>query len=402
MRDDFDTTLTTDELDAAVMAELDAILPVQPAASPPPAPKPPPKKVDLGKYLHFVRKQGGHGCWAYAWFAAWDIMNEIACPYSPNLAVGFDLWFHRNSDVWKPQKGAHTPDGRWLHYGTDNQQSWVYTHFGCPTEGSYVSSYPVTTWSWTTIASSYEGANEAANYRWKGEPSKIVRIPAGTGVALSTQFIPWLAAGHPIRIAIKRKSGQGHYVTLVGYDADASKFTFVDSTGDRAHVNGFGTYTFDQIDKVINANEEVTHGEIIHIHPPRPVPAARIKVTHDNRMNVQLWLSVSDSPLPRRQIWPPLQAEDHTAGRLQGRWLPWDDNSRNLHYTVRLPSELVWPPGQKSRVALDLYDSGAHSDLGGKIEEFTVAFGGEVLECQQLTGGPLAFKARSHLRLTIP
>ena len=237
----------------------------------------------------------------------------------------------------------------------------------------------------------------------------LASVAAARGVSPVEAFLDLVAEtdgavnlNYPIRIRIGRKTGQGHYQALVGYDTAVKKFTFVESSGDRAHAGGIGTYTFDQVDGVLNANETVTHGEIVEIHPPRPVPAARIKVTHENRMNVHLWLSVSDSPLPRRQIWPPLQAEDHHAAHGAGRWLPWDDNSRNLHYTVRLPTELIWPPTKSNRVVLDVYDSGAHSDLGGAIDEFTVAFGAEVLSCPQLTTGPVALNARSHAQLTIP
>lgn len=398
-----------DELEALTVADLrqTALASAVEESSPPTIHRAPPTEVDLGKHLHFIRRQGGHGCWAFAWFAVWDIMNEMACPFSPNLAVGFDLWFHRNREVWEKQQGAHTCDGRWLNYspspfaafGGGNKQSWVYANFGCPTEGSHITSYPLTTWSWKTIASSYEGANEAANYRWKGEPVTIFRMK---DAKLSDQFVKLIAVGKPIRICIDRKSGQGHFQALVGYDLATKTFKYVESSGDRAHGDGFGTYTFDQVDGTLNSNETISHGEIIAIHPPRPVPAARIKVTHQDRGNLNLWLSISDSPQPKRQIWPPLQAEDHNAGTWAGRWVPWSDNSRDLHYTVRLPSELVWPPSDQSRVVLDLYDSGATAESGGVVEEFTVAFGSEIMPCSTITQGPATFQPRSHLRITVP
>jgi hypothetical protein len=197
----------------------------------------------------------------------------------------------------------------------------------------------------------------------------------------------WLAAGHPIRAGIPR-----HLVAIVGYDAANKTFKYVNSVGDRWGANGFATYTFDQID---NKNK-VHSADIIKIVPPKPVPAARISFTHSNRMNVNLWLSVEDSPIPKRKIWPHLQP------RRDKHHSEWDDNSRNLSYTVRLPSELIWPPSPGSRLVLDLYDSGVFSDTGGTLTEFTSAFGGHVLNCSELSKGPTKFNVREHRRFHIP
>jgi hypothetical protein len=116
------------------------------------------------------------------------------------------------------------------------------------------------------------------------------------------------------------------------------------------------------------------------------VPAARIAFKHNDRANVNLWLGVEDSPHRRNKIWPP----------------GWNDNSCNLRFTVRLPSEFIWPPSKDNRLVLDLYDAATYSKTGGKLEEFTAAFGGHVFKCSQLSSGLISFKAREHLRLTIP
>lgn len=329
-----------------------------------------PVQVDLSKYLHYVRKQGGAGCWGYSMLAVWDIMNEMVCPYSPNLSMNLWLMLHHRRDLWEKQGGINSPDGR-FHKMT-NPEYGFFQSFGIPTEGAELTN-PTLRWtgSWTR-----EGTNEAHNYRLKSLPKKIT--------VSSSEFMKWLAAGHPIRVVIP-----GHFVAIVGYDAHASKQTFkyVNSAGDRWGVDGFGTFTFQQVD---NKNP-VKSAEIIHIIPPKPVPAARIRFTTPKaggrRMNVNLWLSVADSPLSKRKIWPAWE---------------WGDDSRNLHYTVRLPSEFIWPPSRTNHLVLDLYDSDAFSDTGGTLEEFTAAFGGHIVKCSELSKGPVSFKAREHRRFHIP
>lgn len=102
---------------------------------------------------------------------------------------------------------------------------------------------------------------------------------------------------------------------------------------------------------------------------------------------MNLWLSIEGSPAPKRRIWPPPDTSDP---------------SRTLHYTVRLPGEVIWPPQPGQRVFLDLYHSGEHSEVGGQVEEFKAAFGNHVLDCAQLTSGPVAFGPRTHTRFFIP
>ncbi|MGD2110441.1 MAG: hypothetical protein PVI86_13760 [Phycisphaerae bacterium] len=356
--------------------------------------KAPPAKVDLSEHLHYIRMQTGGGCWSYALLAVWDIMNEMACPYSPNLSMNLPLWVHRMEDLWRNADGFHEdsahqplppglflPDGRFIKEDKKRGKGSRVTEefhviFGNTTEGTDLTHH-----QWTG-GWPFEAANEASNYRLA---SKLIPIAPVS----SSAFINLLAGGHPIRAKIP-----GHFVAIVGYDAAKQVFKYVNSSGDKWGDGGFAHYTFSQID---NKNP-VTEAHYIKIIPPKPVPAARIAFKHKiNRLNVELWLSVEDSWLPKKKIWPHLQPM-----RLSDSYVEWDENSRNLRYTVRLPSELIWPPSPGSRVVLDLYDSGAYGDLGGTLEEFTAAFGGEIVPCTQLSSGPVSFKVREHKRFYVP
>lgn len=392
-----------DQLDAQVFAEMSILAKeIKPASEPPTHPAPP-TVVDLGQHLHFVRRQGGSGCFAYALLAAWDIMNEIACPYTPNLAIAPWMFFHRRRDIWEKLGGVVTRDGRFVPLKTGPEFGFFQV-FGNPTEGTEMAGYSTNPWcgltnlnvgpstlkkhpaiGWTT-----EGINESHEYRLSGWPQPLAKV---NSEALVTQ----LAAGRPMRIEIP---SQNHYVALVGYNYAAKTFTFVDSAGDRRHTGGFGTYSFAQIDHP--QNPLIGKAEVINIMPPRPVPAARIRFSHTDRMNVGLWLSVEGSPIPKRQIWPPPQLhDDGDESRHQSRWFPWDDNSNNLHYTVRLPSELMWPPSKGQRLILDLHDSAVITNTGGQLDEFTAAFGGDVIKCKALDQGPAQFAALSHQQFFI-
>jgi hypothetical protein len=180
----------------------------------------------------------------------------------------------------------------------------------------------------------------------------------------------------------------------------AQTFTYVDSSGDNQHNNGFGTYSFGQVD---DPKKPLFDAALIFkIRKPLPVPAVRISFTHTNRMNVSVWLSVEGSPMPKRQIWPPPQYHDDAAESYHtGRWFPWDDNSRNLSFTVRAPTELMWPPGPDSRLILDLYDAAPVTETGGALVEFAAAFGGHVMTCAALAGGPAPFNPYTHQRFFI-
>ncbi len=345
-----------------------------------------PKNVDLSQYLYYIRRQYG-GCWGYATLAVWDIMNEIVCPYSPNLS--FRLWrtFHSRPELSEKQNDVYrifSPDGR-FHTNTKGEGylEWgspsFFQSFGCTTEGTEptLHGFPCL---WPEGGWSREGVNEAYNYRLEAEPRKI-KIS-------SDEFMRWLVDSHPIRI-----EGGVHVVAVVGYDRTARTFKFVNSAGDKWGNNGYGTFTFDQLNNHQHLwflGGAVTKAYIFekwkNVPPPKPVPAARIAFKHSDRANVQLWLSVEDSPHPRNKIW------SHG----------WNDESQNLCLTVRLPSEFIWPPTKNNRLVLDLYDSGTFSNSGGTIEEFTVAFGGHVVKSSELSKGSVSFKMHEHLKLIIP
>jgi hypothetical protein len=357
-------------LDAAVIADLTRLRRAAPLVEMVPLKAPPPNAMDLSVHLRYVRTQGGAGCWGYSMLAVWDIMNEMACPYSPNLSMRIWMMLHRRRELWQQQGGLFTPDGR-FHKMTNPEWGFLQS-FGNTTEGTeptlhnYPSLWPDGGWS-------AEGIDEAANYRLASEP-KPIEIS-------SMSFMQQLAGGHPIRLAIP-----GHFIAVVGYDQTTQTFRYVNSAGDKWGTGGFGTYTFAQIDAKKAGTVTFDSGEIVEIHPPKPVPASRIRFTHSNRSNVHLSLSVEDSPHPPRKFWP------------HG----WDDNSANLGLTVRLPSEFIWPPSSGNRLVLDLYDSGEYTNTGGSLVEFTAAFGGHVVACSSLNAGPVAFKPRGHRRFLIP
>jgi len=361
------------DIDTAEFARLQQIAET---TEPSPAPTPlkaPPAEVDLSEYLHYIRMQTGGGCWNYSLNAVWDIMNEMECPYSPNLSMCLPLWVYRNKEKWHTAGGLFLPDGRFIKKDKVNDE--LHMIFGNTTEGTELTHH-----QWTA-AWSFEGVNEATNYRLLSKP-----IPINVS---SSEFMNSLAAGHPIRAKIPY-----HYVVIVGYDYTKQTFKYVNSNGDRWGDEGFAYYTFNQID---NKNP-VTAADYIKIVPPRPVPAARISLKHSvNRLNMELWLSVEDSPIPKRKIWPHLQPM-----RLSDNHTEWDENSHNLTYTVRLPSELIWPPSPGNRLVLDLYDSGAFSETGGTLEEFSAAFGGHVIKCSELSNGSVNLMVHKHRRFYIP
>lgn len=306
-----------------------------------------------------------------------DIMNEMACPYSPNLSNRILLMLiRRQKELWLNQGGLFTPDGR---FHKMKEPEWGFLQsFGNTTEGTEPTLYDYP-FLWPDGGWSAEGINEAANYRLASEPKGID--------VNSTSFIQQLASGHPIRLAMFPPEGQGHFVAVVGYDQTTQTFRYVNSGGDKWGKGGYATYTFAEIDAKKAGDMTFPFAEIVENPlPPRPVPAARIRFTHSNRSNVHLSLRVEDSPHPPKGLGPD----------------GWDDNSANLGLTVRLPSEFIWPPSPSNRLVLDLYDSGRYTNTGGSLVEFTAAFGDHVMHCSSLTAGPVAFKAREHRRFLIP
>lgn len=365
-------------LDAEVIADLTKLRRLAPVIEIPPPLELPPPSVDLSNHLRFIRMQGGNGCWGYSMLAVWDIMNDMACPYSPNLSMRIWMMLHRRRELWQNQGGLFTPDGRFHKFS--NPEWGFFQSFGNTTEGTEPTLYNYPSlWpdgGWTT-----EGINEAENYRLASEPKQI---------EISSQsFIQQLVSGHPIRLNISwpyHSQRIGHFIAIVGYDQNTKTLRYVNSCGDKWGDGGFGTYTFAEIDAKKSGDTTFDGAEIIEIYPPKPVPAARIHFTHSNRANVHLSLSVEGSPNQPREFWP------------HG----WNDNSSNLDLTVRLPAEFVWPPDQDNRLILDLYDSGEYTNTGGDLVEFTAAFGDHIVKCSELVAGPIAFKPREHRRFLIP
>ncbi len=365
-----------------------------PMALPAP-PGPIPYAVDLSTHLRFIRDQnGGAGCFGYSTLAVWDIMNEMACPYSPNLSMRVWLLLHEHRELWQNEGGIFTPDGRFHNIMATGPDYGLFQSLGNVTEGTELTARansndwptgnPGEPWTWKLWT--VEGINEAGNYRLKSNPAMIA--------VSSDNFVKSLAQNTPIRLGIRAPQGQGHSIAIVGYDKASETFKFVDSAGDNSGQDGFKTLSFRDIDtKQIDPSKpyggytiDEKDALIIDIHPPRPVPAARISFKHTNRSNVHLWLYAENSPLPRNKIWP------------QG----WKEDSRNLSYTVRLPSEFIWPPSPNNRLVLELYDAAEFSNSGGELAEFTAAFGGHVVGCSQLANGPTGFSARQHLQFCIP
>ena len=101
------------EIDTREFARLQQILETTEVAAPT-LHRAPPASVDLSNYLHYIRYQTGGGCWNYSLNAVWDIMNEMACPYSPNLSMCLPLWVHRNREKWQTANGLFLPDGRFI------------------------------------------------------------------------------------------------------------------------------------------------------------------------------------------------------------------------------------------------------------------------------------------------
>lgn len=235
----------------------------------------------------------------------------------------------------------------------------------------------------------HEGTNEARNYRLAGEP---------TSVGISTaSFRAELDQHHPIRVETTPSVGQGHVQAILGYEDATQRFKVLDSSGDRAY-GADGAYHYlafaDADAKRMPGWGPITAAFTIQVVPPKPVPVAEVWIEHDaSRANVDLWLSAEGSPQPKRKIWPA-----HETGE------PLPDPSGTLRYKVPLPREIVWPPSPAGRAVLDLYDSNrtALGPGGGRVRAFRAAFGSHVVDSAALVGGPIAFSAHDHVRVTIP
>lgn len=337
--------------------------------------------VDLIPHLRFVRSQGGDGCWGYAGCAVWDILNDLSCPNSPNMSMNQWLMIHRKKELFEVENNVrkwkfYTPDGKYYAFDIGPEFGF-FQIYGNPTEGTELT-VPTSRWLGSQTE---EGWKEASNYRLSALPTEI---------DISAQsFRNELDQNNPIRMNIQPQAVNraGHVLAVVGYDEVQQNFTLVDSA---ANNTGFRTISFNDVNsQIIFGNMKITHAEIWHIKSPRPVPTAIIHVRHNlNRTNLNLWLSIEDSPHPKQKIWPPLE---------------WSDNNRrDLNFKVRLPSEFIWPPTVSNRVVLDLYDSGKTGNSGGEIIEFGVAYGAHLVNNLNVqNNGPLAFNAGECLQLKI-
>jgi hypothetical protein len=348
-------------------------------------------KVDLTKYLTYIRKQGGPGCWGYATLAIWDVMNETRSANPPNLSMNLWLMQHARRDLWEKKipawvvKGKfRTPDGQYHPINSPGPEWGFFQSFGITTEGTE----PHIAGTRFSGQITRDGTNEAGNYRLASEPKSIT--------ISTTEFKKQLDKWYPIRL----EAGP-HVVAILGYDDAKKTFTFVDSAGDQAHGgDGFGTFTYAEINaKKSNWLGTIHKAYTIEVVPPRPVPVAEIWVKHSaTRLNVNLWLSVEGSIQQKRKIWPPYEIDSYDTGR------PFDD-SRTLHYRVPLPTETIWPPATKRRVLLDLYDSNAieRGAGGGEMIAFRAAFGNHIINSKQvIKSAPIQFKAYQHRRFAIP
>jgi hypothetical protein len=167
----------------------------------------------------------------------------------------------------------------------------------------------------------------------------------------------WLNGG-PVRAGI----WGNHFVTLVGYDDDSQRLKFVNSWGDRSGENGFDYIAYSGVDQEINS------AQVYQFVPPQAVPCARVRFTSQRRQDVHVWIGIEGTNAIKR-IWPTGQRQD---------------DSCNLSLTVTLPPGFVWPPSPQNCLFLDVYDSGAHSDAGGAIHEFSAHFGDEHRFCAEI------------------
>lgn len=174
------------------------------------------KKVDYTAQIPFVRHQGAWGCGMYAAATCWDIMNELACPHSPNLSVNRMLWAH-NIELRKESIPAIN-----LTYKTMDEYM---VNFGCPTEGTELTDSDAVCWPFQA------GDLECPNFRQKEtplieQPFHAVMVP----VKVDVDNLKFHLAKHPLRITVMNNA---HFVALIGYDDGKKRFKFINSWGDQ-------------------------------------------------------------------------------------------------------------------------------------------------------------------------
>lgn len=345
-----------------------------------------PDKLDLSAHNGFIRCQTGRGCWAFATAACLDIMHNMATPFSPHVSLR--RWFWTFDHKFRYTAGLYLPYGKRVSVGRGTNEPnarepdapCYFEVSGFSTEGS-----EPTRCNKTVPGFEPEGFREEENYRW---------TQAREAVELSSKkFEQAIANGHPIRV-----SGGVHVVAFVGYDRIQKTFKVQNSDGDLYGTDGYTTVSYDDID---NKNSlpffagEVSEAYIFHPIPPKPVPAARFDIRHSVRSNVKLSIGYETISTDYKSI----------PGIPKDVWNEeWDEKKRcrNLRLTVRLPAYVPWPPQQGNRIVLHLEDTARHTNTGGSIHDFTVAFGNKVIPCPMLENGPIHFNAGDLLKLTIP
>lgn len=387
------------------------------------APQPALPSVDHSMHISYIRHQGAYGCGLNAAAAYWDIIFHMYCwpNFHPNMSVNRLLWGWRWPLMCFPedqpcgQRSSGKIPGLW---GVEYLALDSYLRdLGCPTEGTEPTNSDAIQWP------ADEGNYECCNYRLDKHPQSFasgygLNTPEFQELVKSVGFLAALCAcGHNVKVDLNElkywlKGGPvrvgiwgDHFVTLVGYDDNKARLKFINSWGDRWHHSGaddgYGFVSYDHL------NQEIDSAQVYQLQAPKSVPCAKIILKSGCRQDVHLWLGFEGKPAVKR-IWPTGQRQD---------------NSLNLSIIVTLPRSSTWPPSADNRVFLDVYDTGAHSNAGGTIEEFTVGFCGQYHYCGDIVQGtpnniqvpignqipgaaqwvcPKSFKPREMIRITVP
>jgi hypothetical protein len=338
-------------------------------ALPPPEklPKLIPKIVDYSPHLRFIRHQGAWGCGMFAQVACWDIMNDLACPYSPNLSVNRLLWgFLREQGFKEPIPG--------LKGDTYQNQNQYAVKVGCPTESSEFTDTE------GVRNPTFLGNSEVANFRMKENAWKPGE-PVYKQVNVDLDSLRNYLTEHPLRAVIPNNSGgQDHMVALIGYNDNDQCFKLVNSLGDTYGEGGYFYISYADL------NKEILAADYFEFVPPDPMPVARIRFMAAHRQDVYVWLA-NETHTCAKRVWPNGQPQD---------------GSMSLSITVTLPYNFQWPPTDNFPLHLELFSTTEAYCAGGYIYEFTAAYGDEILPCKRLAQGPVPFEPYTLTKLKIP
>lgn len=329
-----------------------------------PAPLPLPPWVDHSVHVKYIRHQGVWGCGMNAAAACWDILLDKYCaPFThPNISVNRMLWAHAWTLRCWPENvpcnertSLPIPGPGGTSYNTLDE---YLNGLGCPTEGTELTNSDAVQWPTTA------GDSECANYRLDRHPKAIPPNFFHRDLKVDLNELKFWLKGGPVRVGIW--PDKGHFVALVGYDDAVQKLKFVNSWGDQWDENGgFGYVDYGKI------SEKLFAARVYQYVPPQAVPCARVRFTSEWRQDVHLWIGIEGTKNVKR-IWPSGQRQD---------------NSKNLWFTVTLPSGFQWPPSPQNSLFLDVYDAGAHSAAGGDVLEFSAHFGDQHRFCTEILQG---------------